>query len=295
LLRECLTAINTLECPAGYEIISIVVDNDVNKSAMTLCSDWPQSSARPLLYFVHPERGLSSVRNRLLDEAIKVRAELIAFIDDDEQPDTGWLNRHVENLQKHAADVSTGPVRQLLDGGGMTEGKEKATGSQPRHVSTNNVVFKSLLVTEQALRFDPFFNFIGGEDFDFFERSLKNGNIHVWSHEARVLESIPPERNSMRYLFHRHFSGGINNVLRFKRSRSSWHAWPRYLLKFLGKLLGAVFCLFGSAIRADKTMLRNAVKKIASGLGYLAGLLNIVVERYRNIEFQDEDTAHAND
>ena len=287
LLRACLSAIGGLECPCNYKIEMLVVDNDDNESAKSLSSEMAASFACPLHYFVHPERGLSSVRNRLLEEAIKLRADIIAFIDDDEQPDKAWLVQHMENMTKYGADVCSGPVRPIGAKQYVPEKKEKITGSTPRYVSTNNVVFKSSLATTQGLCFDPFFNFIGGEDFDFFERSKKQNNVHIWVEEALVLETIPVERNNLRYLFYRHFTGGINNVMRFKRTKPAWRVWGRFMPKFAGKLVVAVFYCVFSCIRLNRVLFASAVKKFASGLGYLAGLLNIVVERYRNIDSED--------
>ena len=279
LLQDCLLSIAQLSQPDGYTIKVIVVDNDAGESARKTSENMSATLPFTLHYFVHCQRGLAEVRNRLLDEALAIDAGLIAFIDDDEQVEPLWLCQHIENMKKYDADVSSGPVRQL--GKVSQKEKQKRSGSTPRHVSTNNVLFKSSLAAVQNLRFDPFFNFIGGEDFDFFERSKNKGNVHIWTEEALVLETISEERDSVTYLFYRHYSGGINNVLRFRRSHSWWQAWFKYLPKILGKFIGSLVYLLYSALRANKPLLLTATKKLASGLGYLAALFNIVVERYR--------------
>jgi hypothetical protein len=190
-------------------------------------------------------------------------------------------------MEKHEADVCSGPVVPVGSEYQSPAKKMKPTGIRPRHVSTNNVMFKTSLITTQGLRFDPFYNFIGGEDFDFFERSGKLDNTHVWVAEAVVFETIPEERNSLRYLFYRHYSGGINSVMRYKRSNAAWCAWLRFSPKIIGKLLGATVSLLLGGIKMNSVYFNTAVKKLANGLGYLAGLLNIVVERYRNIEAEE--------
>ena len=289
LLRSCLESIARLEPPGDYLLSTIVVDNDSNQSAAEVCKDLSAGFPFPLHYFLHPKRGLSEVRNRLLDEAIKLNAELIAFIDDDEQPEPGWLKQHCQHLTEYKADVCSGPVRQV--GAKAEQEKQGQSGSRPRHISTNNVVFKSSLVSRQGLQFDPYFNFIGGEDFDFFERSRDLGNHHIWVAEALVLETVVEQRDSLRYLFYRHYSGGINNVLRYRRRQPAWKAWIRYLPKFVGKCIGALVCIVLAVLSASRSQLHKATKKLASGLGYLAGLLNIVVERYRHPEAETADHA----
>ena len=288
LLRNCLTSIGKLNKPDNYQIEIIVVDNDQQETAKSLCAELAAGLTFSLYYFVQAERGLASVRNRLLEEVASLGADLIAFIDDDEQADPEWLVRHIDNLNKHGADVSTGPVRPISSAYNLPQKKAKASGSTPRHVSTNNVVFNTSLITTQGLRFDPFYNFIGGEDFDFFERSDKQGNVHIWTEEALVFETIPESRNSLRYLFYRHFSGGINSIMRYKRASPAWRAWIRFLPKIMGKLLGAMIYFVLSGVRLDKVLFSTAVKKLANGLGYLAGLLNVVVERYRNIDTEED-------
>lgn len=288
LLRDCLVAFNNLIKPDSCRINIIVADNDEEETARSVCLELMQSSTYPLHYFVEAQRGLSSIRNRLLQEAVNLGADLIAFIDDDEQPDPAWLTQHLGIMNEHGANVCSGPVIPVGAGQELSNKKKRATGSSPRHVSTNNVLIKAALVTEQGLRFDPFYNFIGGEDFDFFERSSKLANVHLWVNEAIVFETIPAERNSLRYTFYRHFSGGINSIMRFKRSHSVLLAWLRFLPKIIGKYLGAIAYCFLSCVKLDKGHFSTAVKKLANGTGYLAGLLNVVVERYRNIDTQKD-------
>ena len=145
-------------------------------------------------------------------------------------------------------------------------------------------MFRSTLVSEQDLWFDRYYDFIGGEDFDFFNRSKQRRNRHVWSPAAVVYELVPPERTTLRYLFFRHFTGAINNVLRYRRIRGHLPAWGHFLPKLAGKLLGAPLFAVAGALTLNRETGRKAVKMLASGLGYGAGLLNIVVERYRDID-----------
>jgi glycosyltransferase involved in cell wall biosynthesis len=286
LLRKCLTAIGKLNTLNNYLFNIVVVDNDSDASAKSLCDEFRDKMENSLHYFVEPERGLSSVRNRLLKEANRLHAGFIAFIDDDEQPGPDWLVKHMTAMHKYQADVCTGPV--LATGSKYhSPQKVKDNGTTPRHVSTNNVVFKMKLVRLQELRFDAFYNFIGGEDFDFFERSKKLNNKHVWVEEALVYESIPESRDNLRYLFYRHFSGGINSIMRYKRSNPGWRAWLRFSPKIAGKLLGSFFNLLFGVLTINKTCIHSSIKKLANGLGYFAGLLNVVIERYRHIETEE--------
>ena len=90
-------------------------------------------------------------------------------------------------------------------------------GTSPRHIAAGNVIIKKRLVSELGLTFDPYYNFIGGEDFDYFDKAIKLGCTAVWINEAIIFEKILPERETFRYKIFRHYTGWINNVLRYKK------------------------------------------------------------------------------
>ena len=288
MLYACLAETGKIVCPDKYEIIVIVADNDASATARKICDRVSPSYSYPLHYVVEPERGLSSIRNRLLKEALSLNADWIAFIDDDEIPEPNWLVKFTEAIAEYAPDVLSGPLVQFNEGEDRPSVNKlqikRTTGSTPRHIATNNVMFKARLVSEQNLTFDPFYNFIGGEDFDFFSRSLSLGNRHVWIAEAIVYETVPPERMTKRYLFHRHFTGGINAVLRYKKLHNVLLSWARYLPKIFGKLFGSLIYLFGGILFPGSNYLKKSIKAFASACGYVAGLLNIIVERYGKID-----------
>jgi GT2 family glycosyltransferase len=282
LLGECLDSLGALRIPAGYRARQIVADNDADAGARRICEERAAALPWPLTYVVEPQRGLAAVRNRLLQEAADAGAEWIAFLDDDERPDPAWIERHIDALARFGAVVSSGPVVQPQTPGSAERLRRpgRETGSTPRYVACNNVVFSSRLFTAQHLKFDPQFDFMGGEDFDFFDASKRAGNAHVWAAEAIVYESVPPERATLRYLFVRHFSGAINSVVRYRKERSAGRAWLHFGIKSLGKLLAACVALLCWPVRG-RAALNDFVKRTANAAGYLSALAHVRFERYR--------------
>lgn len=284
LLKQCILAIDHLVVPEKLDVIIIVVDNDAEQSAKTVCDDFSSGLKIPLHYYVEVERGLCCVRNCMLEKALQHKADLLAFIDDDEMPHKDWLKNIYTALVTYAVDIATGPVISIH---GNTppadyELKQKyQTGDAPRYVSSNNVIFKQTLLVETGLTFDPYYNFMGGEDFDFFARAKGQGFTSVWTNDAVVFETLLPERETVKYKFYRHYSGGVNNVLRHKRNYSSLSAWLHFSPKLLGKFIGAIISLFCAIFSKHGKNLEKSSIKFASALGYLAGLLNIIHERYR--------------
>ena len=282
LLKYCLSKIKLLELPKKNKINLIIVDNDLNKSAKPIVDSFVQKYPFPIHYFVEPERGISSARNRLINEALLISSNLICFIDDDEFPKADWLVKHLSALIQYNADVVTGPVIPIANEGQIKNFKSKfKTGHKPRHVAAGNVLFKSKLVDEQSLKFDLTYNFTGGEDFHFFDRSSKKNNNHIWVNDAIIYERLTQYRKTKKYLFFRHFTGAINNVIQYKYKKNNFQAWLHFTLKIMGKIFGALITFVLYIITIKNFRLEKCIIKLASALGYLFGLLNIIVERYR--------------
>jgi succinoglycan biosynthesis protein ExoM len=284
LLENCLNSIGLLDIPENSTPTIVVVDNDENETAKHIIDLTKNSLPMPIYYFVEKERGIASARNRLLKEAINLDAELIGFIDDDEFPKQDWLIKHLFALEKYNADVVAGPVistsgTNIPD---TTKPKNKLNnGSTPRHIAAGNVFFKSSLTSKNGLWFDKTFNFTGGEDFNFFDRSSARGNLHAWTNDAIIYETVVPERTTKKYLFYRHFTGAINNVIQYKVNNGIFSTWVHFILKATGKAFGSIFAFLTYLISFDVLKLEKCIIKIASSIGYISGLLNIVVERYR--------------
>jgi GT2 family glycosyltransferase len=284
LLKECLTKIYLLELPKKNKIFLIVVDNDVNETAKPTVDLFNKNYNFPIHYFVESERGISSTRNRLIDESLKLKSSLICFIDDDEFPKKNWLTSHLNALIKYNADVVTGPVISVTDKTRLdlvAFNTKFETGHTPRHIAAGNVLFKSKLIKEQGLRFDPIYNFTGGEDFHFFDRSSSKKNKHVWVADAIIYERITAKRQTKKYLFFRHFTGGINNVIQYKYKKGAAIVWPHFLLKIIGKIIGSIIAFITYIVTFKESRLEKCIIKLASAFGYLFGLFNIIIERYR--------------
>ncbi len=284
LLKQSLLAIGQLKLPEDLSIIIIVVDNDSNQTARDICEEISPGLNCPLQYYIEPNRGLSSVRNCLVQKAIQHQADLIAFIDDDEMPHIDWLKNIYNGFVDYSVDIASGPVISVYEttppNEYVTKNKYK-TGMVPRYIAAGNVIFKERLISELGLTFDPYYNFIGGEDFDFFDKASKLDCTSVWITEAVIFEKILPERETFKYKFFRHYTGGINSVLRYKKTYSSLRTWLHFIPKILGKLIGSIISLINAIFSKWHKNLEKSYMKLASGAGYIAGLLNIIQERYR--------------
>nr|WP_279536343.1 glycosyltransferase [Nocardioides ochotonae] len=220
LLARTLESVRGAIDAAGpdHAIRIVAVDNDPDGSALTVCS------AVPGVTYVHePVPGIPSARNAAL-EAIASHEGLV-FIDDDEAATEAWLRELIRTAENYNADAVFGPVVPLLPAdtpawiqrGGFYDRVPHRTGDIPRHPATNNV-----LLTPGALdryrneRFDDRFAETGGSDTDYFSRLKAAGAVFTWSAEAIVVETIPPERANLRWLWNRNVRlGNMTTVMRY--------------------------------------------------------------------------------
>ena len=69
--------------------------------------------------------------------------------------------------------------------------------------------------------------------------------------------------------------------IRSSIKKNKFQAWLHFTLKIIGKIGGALITFILYIATFKNSRLEKCIIKLASALGYLSGLLNIVVERYR--------------
>jgi succinoglycan biosynthesis protein ExoM len=67
-----------------------------------------------------------------------------------------------------------------------------------RQTGTGNVLLRRAALTEVEGPFRRQFG-SGGEDIDFFRRSMEQGRVYVWCEEALVHETVPVERTRLKF------------------------------------------------------------------------------------------------
>jgi succinoglycan biosynthesis protein ExoM len=214
LLERLLNKLAIQQTNGLFTFHCVVVDNDGSATASPVVERLQPAFAPPIGYSVEPQRNFALVRNRALG---LVRGNLIAFIDDDEFPCDDWLLQLWRTLHHYRADAVLGPVRPYFEGqppswlvrSRICERPSYPTGSRLhwRQTRTGNVLFRTNIVTEDGVQFDPAYA-IGGEDIDFFRRAAGVGKTFVWCEQAPVYELVPQARLRRRYYLNRAFLQG---------------------------------------------------------------------------------------
>ena len=164
-LERLLASLSALELPEGVRIETVVVDNDPERSAEAFLRDW--RGPHPLRALHDPWQNLSHVRNRAVEAA---RGTWVAFVDDDEVVDPGWLSAYLglagasgSGIDREDGDGWFGPVITLMEPGGTPWIDPARFFQRPRHASgspvslsdvrTANAFVRRELVAQH--RFDP--------------------------------------------------------------------------------------------------------------------------------------------
>lgn len=204
--------------PSNHALLAVVVSNDPDDpEPMQVVTRVAEESGLRIEFAAEPHRGVAPPRNRALGIAqIAVGANgLIAFIDDDEVADDGWLAELLSVKLRWGAAIVTGPVVPAFDHqpadwilrGGFFAPKVLPNGASRRWAFTNNVLFDAALLANGDHRFDPHF-LRAGEDRHFFQSLAAHGARIVWAANARVTETISQARACAPWLVRRQRSAG---------------------------------------------------------------------------------------
>jgi hypothetical protein len=270
-----------------YAVEVLVVDNDPERSAEATVG---RIAAPELRYVAEPTPGIAAVRNRALDEAADAR--LLAFIDDDERPEPGWLARLVETWEVSGAAVVSGRILADYAGeldpwiraGGFFVRRSMPTGTPIDVAAAGNLLLDLDRIRATGVRFESPLGMGAGED-TVFSRSLVHvGARMVWCNESAAVDFVPPHRMTRRWVLTRAWSHGNATVLVdlwLTRGRLA-RAWVR--ARGLGRGVlrvggGAVRWSFGLVARDLRHQARG-LRAVLRGAGMVGGACGLVFEEY---------------
>ncbi len=275
-LKRLLTELDRQDTGGRFTYSIVVADNDQNRSAESTVADFCSTSEIPLKYCVEPTQGIARARNKVIENA---EGDFLAFIDDDEFPDPGWLLALFKTLIQFDVDGVLGPVKRHFDQaapdwfvkGGFLDHKVNPTGMRVEWLEsrTGNVLLKREVVAGNTPLFRA--EFQAGSDVDFFRRKMEEGHVFLWSAEAVVFEVVPPSRWTRSYLLKRALHHGAMDPkmesFRLRDAFKSVVAVPIY----------AVILPFAFLLGQHRFM--DILIRLCSHLGLLLALLGIHIVR----------------
>ena len=275
-LARLLDSLARMKLPEGVRAEVIVVDNDPASDPREVASR-DTAAPLPLRWLREPRRTIAYARNLAVTNA---RGEWLAFVDDDEIVDEGWLAAYWARAEEGDCDGWFGPVLPRIElwatpwlDASFFEGARFASGTRITNLGAHTCNAFVRRANFRDARFDPTYGRSGGEDTALFRRLAAGGARFAWCDEAIVHEYVPVERHRPGWLVQRAFRGGcthaqIEHELGRVPSRSAAITQSAAATAVLLACAGAL--LLGGRARALRVM-RSAAVQAGKVWGHLGG------------------------
>jgi glycosyltransferase involved in cell wall biosynthesis len=223
LLKRTLDALLDPAVARGVSFEVIVADNHAERLAEGYMRDYAAAASFPVTYLADGARNYSIVRNLGVKAA---RGRYIAFVDDDEEPQPGWLYELYACLERTGGDAAFGRKLPLFESGGPPDWDPtaqffKADREQPQDtpihmfgrrrpnkgLGTGNSIFRVATCFEGPEPFAVRFGIGGGEDTYLLFKLALEGKRFFWCPAAVVVEFMEADRVRPSYIITRLMKG----------------------------------------------------------------------------------------
>jgi glycosyltransferase involved in cell wall biosynthesis len=235
----CARAIRSAFAQRGaqVEVEVVAVDADPAGSAAPILKALAAEAPCRFVWTHAPGPGYGRARNVALAEA---RGDVIAFLDDDQEADRGWLGALVSALRANEADAAFGPIEARLPEGVLagrrfvarlaSRGAAGGPGADGSPLEVGGAAFVRTRTFRTRTPFDEAASPIGGEADALLAAAQTAGATFVWSPDARVRVHLEADRARLGPRSrerHRTAAGGCRLWLRpgSTRARSRACAW----------------------------------------------------------------------
>ena len=269
----------------------LIIDNDPGGGARDVVAAVAASAELPVRYVHEPRPGIAAVRARAIAEASA--DGLVVFIDDDGVPGESWIGPLVDTWERTGAEAVAGRiVPGFVDepsawsvAGRFFERSNLATGTPRRSAPSGNLLVDVAGVAALGVSFDPEVGMRGGEDTLFTRGITQAGGRVVACGESVVVDLVPPERDTRRWVVARvygHANRSVDVDLAFTHGAAA-----RARVRVAAAARGVVVTGRGAArwiagrVTQDLATDAAAWRDLARGPGLVAGSLGVRHEAYR--------------
>jgi succinoglycan biosynthesis protein ExoM len=225
LLAKLLDMLAKQDSRGLFRVSFVIVDNDAEQSARSTVESWARRRSVSVTYVVEPRQNIAIARNVSVATST---GDLVAFIDDDEEPSDNWLYTLYQTLLEYDGDGVLGPVLPKFEEGAPAWAVKAQLFQRPsfktgtvihwRITGTGNVLLRREVLQELDGPFNSQLG-AGGEDTDLFRRATARGRRFVWSAEAACHEHVPLERTRVSFQLRRAL---LRGKIAARGHRTSW-------------------------------------------------------------------------
>jgi GT2 family glycosyltransferase len=269
----------------------VIVENDASACAsVPVAAEFLHAGKFPGLCVVEPRQGNCHAINAAFETAQVTfpAAAHFLMIDDDEIASPDWLDRMVRAAETTGVDVVGGPVFPNFD-----DDAQRGLGRHPAfwpaydiggpvpviYGCGNCLITRSVFARLADPTFDLRFNFLGGGDFDFFDRCRQAGMKFYWAADAVITETVPQSRTHPAWLALRGLRiGAINYRVELKAAQTA-RARARLLARMLGRLPLSVVRAVRLVVTAPRAII--ALHPMAVAVGSALAAIGIEPQPYK--------------
>jgi glycosyltransferase involved in cell wall biosynthesis len=284
-LRRSLDHVAAQSYPGRLAVV--VVDNDgTDRAGDAVVREMAPGFPFPLTGIVEPRRGRTDGCNTAFAAAARIAGtQFVAVLDDGEYPAPGRLTEMVATAIVYKADIVGGPVFPVFDE--PHHWLVKTGLYAPRRYVTGPVDMidgaASMVIRRDVLELyldEPFSALTGGGHLDFFLRCRRDGRSFAWADEARVSETLPPSRTTVRWLLLRGFRAGTDRTRIDRSFANGAHDAMKRWVKGAGLMAWGMALLPLSLLRGRAVAVYGLIVA-ARGAGRLAAEFGLLYEESR--------------
>lgn len=230
--------------------VVVVADNDCDGNAGVAVAKELAAQGFPfeIRALPVPERGLSAVRNAIMECAFdQLGADLVAMVDDDERVEPLWLSSLVAMRRRTSADVVFGAILAEFEseppswvrGQSIYWGNPYRAGISAFVPGSGNILISRRVHDGLRAKFDDRFSLSGGEDKEFFERIGLLGARFAHAPDAVSHEFVGASRMTRRWAMQRAFRIGCTDTRVLKLyANSPWAPFKAMMTAVAGLATG---------------------------------------------------------
>jgi succinoglycan biosynthesis protein ExoM len=289
MLARCLASLAAQRGVEGFDVTVVVASNGIDAKHTEAAVVADRYGA---VFLCDPVQSIARARNAVLDAAIRLKADWVAFVDDDAVADPDWLASlmypdYLDTPVLMGVNLYVYPEPRPFWAPADDEPKGYE-GQRCKTAYTGNVRFSAALL-HTGLRFNEGLGLMGGEDNEFFAAAHAHGFEIRRTLRAITREAAHPERLTYRALVYRSYWCAASELRRLMLTRGLAGAALRKAHTIpLNVVFGACWMLAALAVapvsrNAFKRLAIEAGLKLAKGAGRAVALVGGLPQPYRVI------------